>query len=86
MEIVEKIKEIATAKGATPAQIALAWVLHMNEHNAPIPGTRKISRLEENAASVDIVLSAEDMAAIDQIAPAGIALGQRYPDMSTVDA
>jgi len=86
MAIVTKVKEIADAKGVTPAQIALAWTLHMNPHNAPIPGTRKISRMEENAAASDISLSAEDMAAIDQIAPAGVAVGERYPDMSTVDA
>jgi aryl-alcohol dehydrogenase-like predicted oxidoreductase len=86
MTIVEKIKEIANAKGGTPAQIALAWVLHMNESNVPIPGTRKISRLEENAAAADITLSPADMSAIDAIAPVGVALGERYPDMSTVNA
>jgi len=86
MKIVEKIREIAVAKDATPAQIALAWVMHMNQNNVAIPGTRKISRLEENAAAVDISLSEQDMAVIDQIAPAGVAVGLRYPDMSSVDA
>ena len=86
MKIVEKIREIAVAKEATPAQIALAWVMHMNQNNVAIPGTRKISRLEENAAAVDISLSEQDMAVIDQIAPAGVAVGLRYPDMSSVDA
>jgi aryl-alcohol dehydrogenase-like predicted oxidoreductase len=60
--------------------------MQMNQNNVAIPGTRKISRLEENAAAVDISLSEQDMAVIDQIAPAGVAVGLRYPDMSSVDA
>ena len=86
MTIVEKIEEMAASRAVSPAQIALAWVLHMNERNVPIPGTRKISRLEENADSVNIVLSTEEMALLNEIAPSGIAAGDRYSDMSTVDA
>ncbi len=86
MTIVEKIEEMAASRAVSPAQIALAWVLHMNEGNVPIPGTRKISRLEENADSVNIVLSTEEMALLNEIAPSGIAAGDRYSDMSTVDA
>jgi aryl-alcohol dehydrogenase-like predicted oxidoreductase len=86
MTIVEKIEEMAASRAVSPAQIALAWVLHMNEGNVPIPGTRKISRLEENADSVNIVLSTKEMALLNEIAPSGIAAGDRYSDMSTVDA
>ena len=86
MGIVEKIKAIAAEKGATAAQIALAWVLAMNENNVPIPGTRKISRLEENVSSIEIDLNAEDLANLNSAAPAGVAQGERYPDMSTVNA
>ena len=86
MGIVEKIKAIAAEKGATAAQIALAWVLAMNETNVPIPGTRKISRLEENVSSIEIDLNAEDLANLNSAAPAGVAQGERYPDMSTVNA
>lgn len=86
MILVEKIKEIANRKGLTPAQIALAWVLNMSENNVPIPGTRKISRLEENAAAAEITLSPAEMSELHLIAPSGIAKGERYPDMGSVDA
>ncbi len=86
MTIVEKIKEIANQKSVTPAQIALAWVLNMSENNVPIPGTRKISRLEENAAAAEITLSPSEMSELHLIAPSGIAKGERYPDMGSVDA
>ena len=86
MKIVEKIKAIAGEKDATAAQIAIAWILAMNPHNAPIPGTRKISRLEENTAAANIVLTADDLARLNEAAPVGVAIGERYPDMSTVNA
>ncbi len=86
MKIVEKIKAIANEKSASAAQIALAWTLAMNPHNAPIPGTRKISRLDENAAAVNITLTAEDLSRLNEAAPVGVAIGERYPDMSTVNA
>ncbi len=84
--IVEKIKEVAKGKDVTPAQIALAWVMAMNPHNVPIPGTRKISRLEENAAAADIQLTTDELSTLNDAAPAGVARGDRYPDMSSVDA
>lgn len=84
-EIVEAIKKLATEKNATAAQLALAWVLAQGTDIVPIPGTRKISRLEENLASLDITLSAADLAALDAAAPIGVTAGDRYPDMSTVN-
>ena len=84
-EIVEAIKKLAKEKNATAAQLALAWVLAQGIDIVPIPGTRKISRLEENLASLDITLSAADLAALNAAAPIGVTAGDRYPDMSTVN-
>jgi len=71
---------MAKKKNATPAQIALAWLLKQKPWIAPIPGTTKLSRLEENMGAVAIELTAEDLRGIDE-ASAGIALvGARYPE------
>ena len=86
MKIVEKLNELAKSKGVTTAQIALAWVIQMNPGNVPIPGTRKISRLKENADALDINLSAEELKMINELAPIGVAKGERYADMSSVNA
>ena len=85
-EIVDAVTKIANEKGVTTAQLAIAWVLAKGEDIAPIPGTRKISRLEENLASLDIKLTPADIEALDIAAPSGAAAGDRYPDMSTVNA
>ncbi len=84
--IVRAVKEIAAAKGVTAAQLALAWVLAQGNNVAPIPGTRKISRLEENLTSLEIELSDADFTALDKVAPIGITSGERYPDMTSVNA
>jgi aryl-alcohol dehydrogenase-like predicted oxidoreductase len=65
----DEVKTIATEVGATPAQVALAWVLAQGEHFAPIPGTKRVARVEENVAADDVVLSADQLARLDQIAP-----------------
>jgi aryl-alcohol dehydrogenase-like predicted oxidoreductase len=77
--LVARITERAAQKGCTPAQLALAWLLARAPHVIPIPGTRKLSRLDENLAAAAIELTADDLAAIDQIAPPGAAAGTRYP-------
>jgi aryl-alcohol dehydrogenase-like predicted oxidoreductase len=77
--LVDKIAEIAKAKHATPAQLALAWLLARAPHIIPIPGTRKLGRLEENIAAAAIQLTAADLAALDHAAPLGAAAGGRYP-------
>ena len=69
---------IAERKGVTPSRLALAWVLAQGTDIVPIPGTRRIANLQENVAAVDIDLSADDLAAIDQVTPAGVAAGERY--------
>ena len=62
----------------TAAQLALAWVLAQGEHLVPIPGTRRVRTLEENVAAADLVLSADDLAAIEAVFPKDAATGHRY--------
>jgi aryl-alcohol dehydrogenase-like predicted oxidoreductase len=85
MDLVSQIEEIAKAKDVTPAQLALAWVLHQGPDIVPIPGTKKQARLRENLASADIKLSKSDLQQIEDIFPMGAAAGARYADMSTVN-
>jgi aryl-alcohol dehydrogenase-like predicted oxidoreductase len=70
----------------TAGQLALAWVLHQGEDIVPIPGTKHVRYLEENVAAADIVLSDDDLRRLDEVAPAGAAAGERYADMSSIDA
>jgi aryl-alcohol dehydrogenase-like predicted oxidoreductase len=85
LKLLGRIEEIAKNLAVTNAQIALAWLLAKGNDVVPIPGTRKISRLEENLAAIDISLTAADIAALDEAAPIGAFAGERYPDMSTVN-
>jgi aryl-alcohol dehydrogenase-like predicted oxidoreductase len=78
LEVLDQVVAIAERKGVTPSQLALAWVLAQGTDIVPIPGTRRIANLQENVAAVDIDLSADDLAAIDQVTPAGVAAGERY--------
>jgi aryl-alcohol dehydrogenase-like predicted oxidoreductase len=82
LELVERVEEIAAEKGATPGQLALAWVLAQGEDLVPIPGTKRVSYLEENVAAAEVELSDEDLRRIDEAAPRGSAAGDRYADMS----
>jgi aryl-alcohol dehydrogenase-like predicted oxidoreductase len=77
MRLVERITEVARSKGVTPGQIALAWVL--SKGTVPIPGTRRIKYLEENAAAAEIQLTDADIAALEDAAPVGSVAGDRYP-------
>jgi aryl-alcohol dehydrogenase-like predicted oxidoreductase len=78
----EKIESKAKAHNCTPAQLALAWVLAKGEDMLPIPGTRKIHRLEENLAALNIKLSAQDMTELDALADTTQITGDRYPEYS----
>ncbi len=78
--LLARIEELAVEKGVTPAQLALAWVLARGSSVVPIPGTTSPARLEENAASADLVLSEEELARISEAVPAGSAAGTRYPE------
>lgn len=86
LELVDRITEMAQEKGVTPSQLALAWVLAQGEDVVPIPGTKHVKYLLENIGALDIELSADDLARIDEAAPFGSTAGDRYPDMSTVNA
>lgn len=87
MRAVSVVKEIATQKHATPAQIALSWLLHKGDDIVPIPGTKHRARLEENAGAIDIVLTAQDMSRLDDALTPDKVSGPRYSEerMSTVD-
>ena len=80
LELVAKVQELADALSCTPGQLALAWVLAQGDDMVPIPGTKRRSYLEENVAATDVSLSADDLAAIDEIFPAGAVAGLRYPE------
>jgi aryl-alcohol dehydrogenase-like predicted oxidoreductase len=87
LALVDRVREIADEKGVTPGQLALAWLLHNPAHPGivPIPGTKRVRWLEENAAADDVRLSADELERLDHAAPAGATAGERYPDMSTID-
>jgi aryl-alcohol dehydrogenase-like predicted oxidoreductase len=77
---VDALAELAADRHATPAQIALAWVLAQGPDIVPIPGTTKPQRVEENVAAAELVLTAEELARLDAAAPVGTAVGDRYPE------
>jgi aryl-alcohol dehydrogenase-like predicted oxidoreductase len=81
LKIVDQVKAVADEAGATPAQVALAWVLAQGDDLAPIPGTKRVSRLEENVAADALVLTADQLARLTAIRPP---VGDRYPDMSAI--
>jgi aryl-alcohol dehydrogenase-like predicted oxidoreductase len=78
--LVRRIEEIAREKGATPSQLALAWLLAQGEDILPIPGTKHRSYLEENVEALSISLSKDDLARINEAMPLGAAAGLRYPE------
>jgi aryl-alcohol dehydrogenase-like predicted oxidoreductase len=85
-DLLERVQEIAGEKVVTPGQLALAWVLAQGDDIVPIPGTKRRGYLEENAAAVDVELTDEELARIDEVFPRGATSGDRYADMSTIDA
>jgi aryl-alcohol dehydrogenase-like predicted oxidoreductase len=85
LDVVKKIEEIAVEKKVTPSQLALAWLLAQGDDIVPIPGTKHVRYLEENVRATEIVLSDGDLRRIEEVAPIGVAAGDRYPDMSTVN-
>src|SRR5581483_5681542 len=79
LDLVENVRSLAAAKGCTPAQLALAWVLAQGDDIVPIPGTKRRRYLDENLRSLDVVLDAADLAALDAAFPPQAAFGARYP-------
>jgi aryl-alcohol dehydrogenase-like predicted oxidoreductase len=86
-KLVEKIKELAGKRGIKPGQLALAWVINQKDYIFPIPGSTKISHIEENIEASSIILSKEELAQIDELIPKGAASGLRYPEsaMKTIN-
>ena len=80
LDLVARIGEIAREKGVQPSQLALAWVLAQGDDIVPIPGTKRRPYLEENLGALQVTLTADDLARIDEIAPLGAAAGTRYPE------
>jgi aryl-alcohol dehydrogenase-like predicted oxidoreductase len=80
LDLVRRIEEIAAEKGCKPSQLALAWLLAQGDDIVPIPGTKRRTYLEENVAALDIGLTKEELARIDEAAPKGAASGTRYPE------
>jgi len=85
LALVERVKKMASEKHITAGQLALAWVLAQGKDIVPIPGTKHRNYLEENVAAVGITLTREDRARIEEVAPKGVAAGERYADMSAVN-
>ncbi len=78
--LVRRLAEIARGKGATPAQLALAWLLARGRDIVPIPGTKRVDRLEENVGALRVRLDADDLRQIDEAMPPGAGVGTRYPE------
>jgi len=90
LTLVAAITEIATAKGCTPGQLALAWVLAQGPRLglgvAPIPGTKRVRYLEENVGALEVELTDADLMALEEAVPRDAVVGARYGDMSSIDA
>jgi len=85
LELAHQVQEIAKSKNLSPSQVALAWLLHQGQDIVPIPGTKQRKYLEENVIALKVDLSTTDLSEIDAVFPRGLAAGDRYPDMSTVN-
>ena len=82
VELVKVVEEIARARNATASQIALAWLLSRGDDVVPIPGTKRVRYLEENARSIEVSLDAADLDRIERAFPTGVTAGTRYPEAS----
>jgi len=85
LALVGELARIADEKGRTPAQLALAWLLAQGPDIVPIPGTKRVRYLLQNAGALDVALTREDLAAIEAAVPADAVVGDRYADMSSID-
>ncbi|MBV9925711.1 MAG: aldo/keto reductase [Acidobacteria bacterium] len=82
MRLVERVREVASEKGCTPSQLAIAWVLAQGKDVVPIPGTKRRKYLEENAGAVSVKLGGEDLARIEEVLSSEQVAGTRYPEQS----
>ncbi|WP_182359200.1 aldo/keto reductase [Tomitella gaofuii] len=85
LALVDRVRTLAEAKGVTPGQLALAWVLAQGPDVVPIPGTKRVAYLEENVAAAGVGLAAADLASLEDAVPRGAVAGARYGDMSSID-
>jgi aryl-alcohol dehydrogenase-like predicted oxidoreductase len=85
LRLVDRVVEMATDKGCTPGQLALAWLVAQGGDIVPIPGTKRRRYLDENVHALDLTLSPDDLVRIDELLPAGAITGLRYEDMSHID-
>jgi len=85
LDLVSEIENVAREKGVNAAQLALAWVMSRGGDVVPIPGTKRVKYIEQNAAAADITFTDEELERIDSVLPVGAASGQRYADMSPVN-
>jgi aryl-alcohol dehydrogenase-like predicted oxidoreductase len=85
LELVAQVEEIAEEKGVTPSQLALAWVLAQGDDIVAIPGTKRVRYLEQNAGALEVDLTNDDLHRLEEAFPQGVAAGDRYPNMSTVN-
>jgi aryl-alcohol dehydrogenase-like predicted oxidoreductase len=85
LELLSTVRELASDKAVTPGQLALAWVLARGDDVVPIPGTKRVSYLEENVAAAAVELSRADLDALSAAMPRARVAGERYPDMSSID-
>ena len=85
LALVNRVRSVAERKGVTPGQLALAWVLAQGDDVVPIPGTKRVRYLQENVAAAFVELTDEDLAELQQAVPADAVVGERYPDMSSID-
>jgi aryl-alcohol dehydrogenase-like predicted oxidoreductase len=86
LALVAHVEKIAEAKGSTPGQLALAWVLAQGDDVAPIPGTKRVKYLEENVGAAEVTLDEADLADLQRAVPRDAVVGDRYGDMSSVNA
>jgi aryl-alcohol dehydrogenase-like predicted oxidoreductase len=84
LQLVQRVQQMAQQKNVSASQLALAWVLAQGEEIVPIPGTTKAKHLQDNLGALEVRLSSEELAQLDEILPGGAAAGERYPDMSSV--
>ncbi len=87
LDLVRHVEDVASRKGCTPAQLALAWLLHRGDDIVPIPGTTRVQNLEDNVGALGVTLTARDLERIDAVFPKGVAAGARYLEggMATVN-
>src|SRR5512132_4187630 len=78
LDLVRDVEQVASRKGCTPAQLALAWLLHQGDDIVPIPGTTRVQNLEDNVGALGVTLTKRDLERIDAVFPKGVAAGERY--------